>query len=132
MQGFFELREARRADLGFAGAWYRWSKELDFDIDDGGFEVGSDWYEVSTFFLVVGYAYESFQLTQSRYDANAPYARLPDAHLLRVLGPSSLVLYKHPLGCQRILKYTSFALWLSTSVSKSRAESLTYDRARRP
>ena len=39
---FFELRKARSADPGDAGAWHRWSEELDFDIDDGGVEDGGD------------------------------------------------------------------------------------------
>ena len=38
---FFELPEARRADLGGTGSWYRWSEEIDFDID-GGVEDSSD------------------------------------------------------------------------------------------
>ena len=47
----------------------------------------------------------------------APSAHLPDAHLLHVLGPS-LVLYKHVLGCRRILEYTSSAWWLRTLFRK--------------
>ena len=48
-QRFFELRKARLADLGGAGAWHRWSEELDFfDIDDGG-----DGYEVSPAFATL-------------------------------------------------------------------------------
>ena len=44
---FFELRKARLEDLGGAGAWNRWSEELEFDIDDGGVEDDGDGYEVS-------------------------------------------------------------------------------------
>ena len=41
MRQFFELPEARRADLGSPGSRNRWSEELDFDID-GGVKDGSD------------------------------------------------------------------------------------------
>ncbi|KAI9433131.1 hypothetical protein H4582DRAFT_1820081, partial [Lactarius indigo] len=74
---FFELRKARLEDLGGAGA-----EELEFDMDDGGIEDGGDGYEPFT----------------------PPTLHLP--HLLRVLGPSSLTLYKHVLGRRRILIYT--------------------------
>ncbi|KAH9025915.1 hypothetical protein EDB84DRAFT_1611676, partial [Lactarius hengduanensis] len=74
---FFELRKARLEDLGGAGAWHRWGEELEFDIDDGGAED---------------------------YTHASPTLHLP--HLLRVLGPSSLTLYKHVLGRRRILIYT--------------------------
>ena len=39
---FFELRKTRPADPGGAGAWHRWSEELDFDVDDSGAEGGGD------------------------------------------------------------------------------------------
>ncbi|KAH9023767.1 hypothetical protein EDB85DRAFT_2277774 [Lactarius pseudohatsudake] len=39
---FLELREARLEDLGGAGAWHRWSEELEVDTDDGGAQDGSD------------------------------------------------------------------------------------------
>ncbi|KAI9456040.1 hypothetical protein BJY52DRAFT_1213071 [Lactarius psammicola] len=77
---FFELRKASLSDLGGAGAWHRWSEELDFGIDDGG---------------VDGYEHDTHA---------SPTLHLP--HLLRVLGPSSLTLYKHVLGRRRILIYT--------------------------
>ncbi len=41
------MRKARLEDLGGAGAWNRWSEELEFDIDDGGVEDDGDGYEVS-------------------------------------------------------------------------------------
>ncbi|KAH9034011.1 hypothetical protein EDB83DRAFT_2525299 [Lactarius deliciosus] len=53
------------------------------DIDDSGVEDGSDGYEYTYVF---------------------PTLHLP--HLLRVLGPSSLMLYKHALGRRRMLIYT--------------------------
>ncbi|KAH8980082.1 hypothetical protein EDB92DRAFT_2107324 [Lactarius akahatsu] len=81
---FFELRKARLEDLGGAGGWHRWSEELEFDIDDGGVEDVGDGYE--------------------QYTHASPTLHLP--HLLRVLGPSSLTLYKHVLGRRRILIYT--------------------------
>lgn len=77
---FFELRKARPADLGGAGTWHGWSEELDFDTD----EDGGDGYE--------------------HHMHASPTLHLP--HLLRVLGPSSLTLYKHVLGRRRILIYT--------------------------
>ncbi|KAH8985050.1 hypothetical protein EDB86DRAFT_3105849 [Lactarius hatsudake] len=82
---FFDLRKARLGDLGGAGAWHRWSEELEFDTDDdGGVEDVSDGYEQHT--------------------RAPPTLHLP--HLLRILGPSSLTLYKHVLGRRRILIYT--------------------------
>ncbi|KAH9052330.1 hypothetical protein EDB87DRAFT_1797946 [Lactarius vividus] len=74
---FFELPKARLEDLGGAGAWHSWSEELEFDMDDGRVED---------------------------YTHASPTLHLP--HLLHVLGPSSLTLYKHVLGRRRILIYT--------------------------
>ncbi|KAH9160010.1 hypothetical protein EDB89DRAFT_2082630 [Lactarius sanguifluus] len=51
---FFGLRKARLEDLGGAGAWHRWSEELEFDMDDGGVEDGSDGYEVLLTGTLVG------------------------------------------------------------------------------
>ncbi|KAH9052337.1 hypothetical protein EDB87DRAFT_510552 [Lactarius vividus] len=70
-QRFFKLRMARVADLGGAGAWHRWSEKLDFGIDK--VEDGSDEY---------------------RHYTHASPMLHPPPHLLRVLGPSSLTLYK--------------------------------------
>ncbi|KAF8264240.1 hypothetical protein EI94DRAFT_1738825 [Lactarius quietus] len=75
---FFELRKAPDADLGGFDAWHRWSEEL----DDGVVEDDSDGSEMHA----------------------SPTLHLP--HLLRILGPSSLTLYKHVLGRRRILIYT--------------------------
>ncbi|KAH9057019.1 hypothetical protein EDB83DRAFT_2520952 [Lactarius deliciosus] len=69
------------------GVWEpvrRWREELELDIDDSGVEDGSDGYE--------------------QYTHASPTLHLP--HLLRVLGPSSLMLYKHALGRRRMLIYT--------------------------
>ncbi|KAH8991567.1 hypothetical protein EDB92DRAFT_2114554 [Lactarius akahatsu] len=83
---FFELRKARLEDLGGAGAWHRWSEELEFDMDNGEVEDSSDRYE--------------------QYTHASPTPRLPS--LPRVLGPSSLTLdkHKHILGRRRIFVYT--------------------------
>ena len=81
---FFELRKARRADLGSAGPWHRWSEELDFH---GGAKDGVEGYGVSLFLPVCR------ALSHSLYDTIALYARSPTLyipHLLRVLGPSLL------------------------------------------
>lgn len=81
---FFEQRKAPHLELGDVDTWHRWSEELDFDVDDGGAEDSGDAFE---------------------YNMHAsPTLHLP--HLLRVLGPSSLTLYKHVLGRRRILIYT--------------------------
>ncbi|KAH9052235.1 hypothetical protein EDB87DRAFT_1835957 [Lactarius vividus] len=80
---FFELHKARLEDLGGAGAWHSWSEELEFDMDDGRVKDVSDGYE---------------------YTHTSPTLHLP--HLLHVLGPSSLMLYKHVLSLQWILIYT--------------------------
>ncbi|KAI9461513.1 hypothetical protein F5148DRAFT_243292 [Russula earlei] len=79
-QRWFEERRVRRADLGGAGEWHRWSEEL----DDENFGQRLDAPDTSM-------------------HAN-PTIHLP--HLLRILGPSSLTLYKHVLGRRRILIYT--------------------------
>ena len=50
---FFELRKARPADLEGSGAWHRWDEELDFDIDDGGVEDGTDGEVSLSLFLAV-------------------------------------------------------------------------------
>ncbi|KAH9954085.1 hypothetical protein BC827DRAFT_1262315 [Russula dissimulans] len=78
-QRFFEERRTRRADLGGAGEWRRWSEELD-DANFGRLDE-----------------------LDSSMQAN-PTLHLP--HLLRILGPSSLTLYKHVLSRRRIFVYT--------------------------
>ncbi|KAI0292962.1 hypothetical protein B0F90DRAFT_1811880 [Multifurca ochricompacta] len=62
---------------GTGGAWRRWSEELD---------------GASSHAHIYGHSHAS------------PTLHLP--HLLRILGPSSLTLYKHVLGRRRILIYT--------------------------
>lgn len=76
---FFEERRAQHTDLGDAGEWRRWSEELD-DENEGRSDV-----------------------MDTSIHAN-PTLHLP--HVLRLLGPSSLTLYKHVLGRRRILVYT--------------------------
>ncbi|KAH9022599.1 hypothetical protein EDB84DRAFT_1564944 [Lactarius hengduanensis] len=72
---FFEPRKARLEDLGGAGTWHRWSEELEFDMDNGVAEDGSDWYE---------------QRTHA-----SPTLHLP--HLLRhVLGRRRILIYTQP------------------------------------
>jgi len=78
-RGFFEERRVCRTDLGGAGEWHRWSEELD-DENNGRSKV-MDTLKYANPMLHLG-------------------------HLLRVLGPSSLTLYKHVLGRRRILVYT--------------------------
>lgn len=89
---FFEERKLRRADLGGAGDWTGWSDELD---------------GVSLLFLTF------FPLFRGTNPFSKAFADPLDAnptihlsHLLRILGPSSLTLYKHVLGRKRILIYT--------------------------
>jgi hypothetical protein len=99
---FFEQRKAPHLDLGDADAWHRWSEELDFDVDDGSVEDGGDAFDVSLRYLGAFFSELIFAI---KYDMHAsPTLHLP--HLLRVLGPSSLTLYKHVLGRRRILIYT--------------------------
>jgi hypothetical protein len=76
---FFEERRIRRTDLGGAGEWRQWSEEFDDENDI------------------------RRNIMDTSIRAN-PTLHLP--HLLRVLGPSSLTLYKHVLGRRRILVYT--------------------------
>jgi hypothetical protein len=99
---FFEQRKAPHLDLGDADAWHRWSEELDFDVDDGSVEDGGDAFDVSLRYLGAFFSELIFAI---KYHMHAsPTLHLP--HLLRVLGPSSLTLYKHVLGRRRILIYT--------------------------
>ncbi|KZP12168.1 hypothetical protein FIBSPDRAFT_961595 [Athelia psychrophila] len=71
-KAFFEDRKVMQADMGGAGDWNGWSRELDGpDVDP---------------------------------QESSPTLHLP--HLLRILGPSALTLYKHILGRRRILIYT--------------------------
>lgn len=88
---FFEERKLKRADLGGAGDWTGWSEELD--------GVG---------LIVLLYHPNFSSVCHSKafaepIDSN-PTLHLP--HLLRILGPSSLTLYKHILGRKRVLIYT--------------------------
>ncbi|EIN04515.1 hypothetical protein PUNSTDRAFT_76382, partial [Punctularia strigosozonata HHB-11173 SS5] len=73
---FFEERKVQRADLGGAGDWRGWPSDLD------GVRPDADSYGL----------------------APNPTLHLP--HLLRILGPSALTLYKHVLGRRRILIFT--------------------------
>ena len=97
---FFELRKASLTNLGDTDtdAWHRWSEELDFDVGD---DDGSDAFEVAFYILVVWNKFTHFFFREQHV---SPTLHLP--HLLRVLGPSSLTLYKHVLGRRRILIYT--------------------------
>lgn len=88
---FFEERKLRRADLGGAGDWIGWSDELD----------GVCHYIHPFFRGELSNVYA--QAYSNPLDTN-PTMHLP--HLLRILGPSSLTLYKHVLGRRRILIYT--------------------------
>ncbi|KAJ7668882.1 hypothetical protein B0H17DRAFT_1171122 [Mycena rosella] len=79
------------ADWEPARAWFEARKAVRADLGGAG-----DWR---------GWGYELLE----RRDADAPSTANPTLHLphlLRILGPSSLTLYKHVLGRRRILIYT--------------------------
>ena len=87
-EAFFAARKITRPDLGGAGDWNGWSDELDV---------------VRPLFL--SFSLSILMIIQNRADIlNVPIIHLP--HLLRIIGPSSLTLFKHVLGRQRILIYT--------------------------
>ena len=88
---FFEERKLKRADLGGAGDWAGWSEELD--------GVGLSLLSIFRRFSFVCHP----KAFAEPIDSN-PTLHLP--HLLRILGPSSLTLYKHILGRKRVLIYT--------------------------
>lgn len=88
---FFEERKVQRADLAGAGDWHGWSDEL------GGIGGG--------YGGVIDPHGASSQSEDSRTLETSPTIHLP--HLLRILGPSSLTLYKYLLGRRRVLVYTA-------------------------
>lgn len=89
-EAFFAARKITRSDLGGAGDWNGWSDELDV--------VRPLFFFFFLLFLIL-------MIIQDRADIlNVPTIHLP--HLLRIIGPSSLTLFKHVLGRQRILIYT--------------------------
>ncbi|KDQ58139.1 hypothetical protein JAAARDRAFT_193588 [Jaapia argillacea MUCL 33604] len=85
-KAWFEERKVGRGDLGGAGRWDGWSHE--FDLPD----------------------YEPASLEPSSSAPRAPspstHPTLHLPHLLRILGPSTLTLYKHVLARRRILIFT--------------------------
>lgn len=86
---FFTERSVRNADLGGAGNWNGWIREFE---------------QVRILILSNSpFTQAGPQLETDSRDRN-PTLHLP--HLLRILGPSSITLYKHVLGRQRILIYT--------------------------
>ena len=90
-QAFFEERKVRTANLGGAGQWCGWSYELD--------NVRPEVLECCAIVLIKVFAQPNIEHSTSN-----PTLHLP--HLLRILGPSALTLYKHVLGRRRILIYT--------------------------
>jgi hypothetical protein len=88
---FFNERKVRRANLGGAGDWNGWSSELG---------------EVSVTNLPPCPTHTNVSLQQPEIGTLNPNPILHLSHLLRILGPSSLTLYKHVLGRRRILIYT--------------------------
>ncbi|KAF8556664.1 hypothetical protein OG21DRAFT_1495348 [Imleria badia] len=90
-QSFFEERKVRRADLGGVGEWHGWSYELD--------NVRPYLHECCS-----GVLMKFFFQPNLEHSPSNPTLHLP--HLLRILGPSALTLYKHVLGRRRILIYT--------------------------
>ena len=89
---FFEERKLKRADLGGAGDWTGWSEELD--------GVG---------LIPLPYPFANFSFVYHLKAFSEPIDSHPSLHLphlLRILGPSSLTLYKHILGRKRVLIYT--------------------------
>ena len=104
---FFEERRVQRTDLGGAGEWRRWSEEL--DGESGGVSFPSCLGLRSRPNANVFFSFRSMDeqqrndMTDTLIYAN-PTLHLP--HVLRLLGPSSLTLYKHVLGRRRILVHT--------------------------
>uniref|UniRef100_D8Q6V7 Protein LCHN n=1 Tax=Schizophyllum commune (strain H4-8 / FGSC 9210) TaxID=578458 RepID=D8Q6V7_SCHCM len=76
---FFEARRVREPTLGGAGDWNGWVADLEDPPTSDGF-VNPD------------------------PSSQPPVLHLP--HLLRILGPTALTLYKHILGRRRIMVYT--------------------------
>ncbi|KAL1719949.1 hypothetical protein EV715DRAFT_272352 [Schizophyllum commune] len=76
---FFEARRVREPSLGGAGDWNGWVADLEDPPSSDGF-VNTD------------------------PSSQPPVLHLP--HLLRILGPTALTLYKHILGRRRIMVYT--------------------------
>jgi hypothetical protein len=109
-QRFFEERRVRHPDLGGAGEWRRWSEEL--DDENNGVSIRSSLVlcfltRVTLIFRLFFFGFMDLQQRCNGMDTSIhanPTLHLP--HLLRVLGPSSLTLYKHVLGRRRILVYT--------------------------
>lgn len=81
-RAFFEARQAGPDHPGSSDAWKGWNAELQMDVSGNG--AGSSQSAVGT--------------------SSNPTVHLP--HLLQILGPSSLTLYKHVLGRRRIMIYT--------------------------
>lgn len=104
---FFEVRRSQGTDLGGVGEWSRWSEELDDENDGVSFHsfVSPVRHQSLNFFFPFGIMDEQqgSDMIDSSIHAN-PTQHLP--HVLRLLGPSSLTLYKHVLGRRRILVYT--------------------------
>lgn len=86
---WFEERKVRSEGLG-VGGWNGWSVELD------------DVCRMLLFPFL--YLFYLFQKSESNTLSQNPTLHLP--HLLRILGPSVLTLYKYILGRRRILIYT--------------------------
>ncbi|KAL1744728.1 hypothetical protein HDZ31DRAFT_37922 [Schizophyllum fasciatum] len=78
-RAFFESRKVRDPSLGGAGDWNGWVADLEDPPSSDGF-VNPD------------------------PSSQPPVLHLP--HLLRILGPTALTLYKHILGRRRIMVYT--------------------------
>ncbi|TRM66558.1 hypothetical protein BD626DRAFT_565660 [Schizophyllum amplum] len=76
---FFDARRAREPGLGGAGDWNGWAADLEDPVSSDGF-VNPD------------------------PSSQSPTLHLP--HMLRILGPTALTLYKHILGRRRIMIYT--------------------------
>ncbi|KAI0791253.1 hypothetical protein C8Q75DRAFT_805607 [Abortiporus biennis] len=100
---FFEERKVKRADLGGAGDWDGWSAEFDAS-------------SVSTFGSRTNASDFNPSSPISASSSSSPSSSLPPPdptptlhlpHLLHILGPSTLTLYKHLLGRKRILIFTA-------------------------
>jgi hypothetical protein len=104
---FFEERRVQYTDLS-AGGWRRWSEELDDENEESvSFHSFAFARELSErqLFLFFGSTDEQQQIDMTDMSRHVnPTLHLP--HVLRLLGPSSLTLYKHVLGRRRILVYT--------------------------
>lgn len=104
---FFDVRRVQHMDLCDVGEWRRWSEELDDDNEDVSFHsfIFARELPMRQLFFPGGSMDE--QQRSDMMDTSIhvnPTLYLP--HVLRLLGPSSLTLYKHVLGRRRILVYT--------------------------